>query len=853
MAITSISTPSAFTITSGDIGSSRAGITTSSSFNDWRKYTNLIAEDTEDLAIAINTINTAGAPAASPTFTGNVTVPLLTYIASPSAAQEKHAAPRKYVDDRIATVDDYNSWKLKINNSGEVSVATGKKVDFINASNSAITVTKSESPSGEFNVQHTFNIQNVNTGTLPNARLPDLTVANLATAAKQLGGSTFADNDTSVLTAAAVDDRISTRLTNFTTGDLDAASFINDFGLAKSLASSGTGLDGGGAANSLGQIPAVTIDFNELAINASTNTNDYFIVGDRSSGTTIDGVPDRAKFSTIDITHLNYNNKISLNQLSNVDDTFSPLVNSSGATGSILRYQNGEWQTSTAPLSDTNYSASSTGGLTLSTTTFSLKNNTNLSANVIMRWDNTNNQLVNSSLLDSTYVQSSKPIAIKKSTATDTDDLLLLDVYTGASNSGNLSVVKHSIFTGTNTRKSGINFRADIAGNDHGVLVHESGVLVGDNNKSCLHICPGDDTDNVNDVVAIHGRDEATSNGLILGTGGDITQVNDLILRSVFGTQKTNIINNVLNVARCNSSSGTSRRGGRIQLAKGNHDNTPPNSNPAADFIEDSWGIQVSSARGNSTDDLVIYDYNSGSARSDLIIREDNGVVSAPRATVGNITGDHDLVTLEKMVSYTDTRIALKLFGPRPKFRFRYRDETSNIRIGEKGEYYDHGSNDAFIQLEFYNLAASGFQKHETLNKYYISVRVLDGFGGAADDPSDGDTARPEGAIFLSTTGDSIANFNLKTGMNTVGAHARENRRFSIFIQDMVSNRQYFVRLPAFTGFSSTGNSNIERRHLHDATQTGNPSGNYSSHQTSANGSFSFFGGSIGLSSSLLY
>jgi predicted GH43/DUF377 family glycosyl hydrolase len=94
MAITSISTPSAFTITSGDIGSSRAGITTSSSFNDWRKYTNLIAEDTEDLAIAINAINTAGAPAASPTFTGNVTVPLLTYIASPSAAQEKHAAPR---------------------------------------------------------------------------------------------------------------------------------------------------------------------------------------------------------------------------------------------------------------------------------------------------------------------------------------------------------------------------------------------------------------------------------------------------------------------------------------------------------------------------------------------------------------------------------------------------------------------------------------------------------------------------------------------------------------------------------------------------------------------------------------
>lgn len=832
MAITSISTPSAFTISSGDIGSSRAGITTSSSFNDWRKYTNLIAEDTEDLATAINAINSAGAPAASPAFTGFVTVPLLTYIANPTAADEKQAAPRIYVDDRIATVDNYNSWKLKINNAGEVSIATGKKVDFINASNSAITVTKSESPSGEFNIQHSFSLSNVNSGTLANARLPDLTVANLASSAKQLSGSTFADNDTSVLTAAAIDDRISTRLTNFTTGDIDAAVFVSNFGLAKSLGSAGTGLDGGGSANNAGQITGITLDFNELAINASTNTNDYFIVGDRSSGTTIDGVPDRAKFSTIDITHLNYNNKISLNELSNVDDTFSPLVNSSSASGSILRYQNGEWQTSTAPLSDTTYSAGT--GLDITSTTFSLENSASLSTDQIMKWDG--NSLANAGVsVSSSYFNIGDRGLFIDQDNTAGSDAIIITAYVGPENNGVFPLAKHSIFTNVNTRKSGINLGRGSVSTDNGYIVHESGVDSSDNNKGVLHLCPGDDADNVNDVVVIHGVNQPTSGGLILGTAGDIKQVNDLIFRPAYGTTSTNITNNTLSLARSNSNNATARRGGSLRLAKGNHD----------DMTQYNWGIISSSGLATGVDDFVIYDTESGSTRADLRIKENTGVIEAPRATPVNIAADHDLVTLEKMVEYTDTRIALKLFGPRPVFTIQVQCENG-FRQSDKGKYDTNPSN-GFIKIQFETLGTSGFQKHDTLNKYMLLVRAYT--GKAAQDAS------LEAASFLTSTTESIGLTTIKSGADfgstntTSGAQA--NVGLTVEVHDMVTNRQYITRLPTFTGYNGH-NGNILRVHKHNALSTGAATGTYGSNNTAASPSNSFFAGALGLSASLI-
>jgi hypothetical protein len=88
----------------------------------------------------------------------------------------------------------------------------------------------------------TTSASNIGSGTLASARLPDLAVSDFAAAAVQTSGESFADNDTSFMTSASIQDKIATQVEAYgystTTGDVTSVT-------------AGTGLTGGGSSGAL--------------------------------------------------------------------------------------------------------------------------------------------------------------------------------------------------------------------------------------------------------------------------------------------------------------------------------------------------------------------------------------------------------------------------------------------------------------------------------------------------------------------------------------------------------------------------------------------------------------------------
>lgn len=83
-----------------------------------------------------------------------------------------------------------------------------------------------------------------------------------------------------------------------------------------------------------------------------------------------------------------------------------------------------------------------------------------------------------------------------------------------------LGAAMAAVFAGAQTVKSALRFLQASGSNDPGAIVHETSGTAGYENKAVLHLMPGDDNDNANDYVSIHGQGQPET--IKLFTGGNI-------------------------------------------------------------------------------------------------------------------------------------------------------------------------------------------------------------------------------------------------------------------------------------------------------------------------------------------
>jgi len=110
----------------------------------------------------------------------------------------------------------------------------------------------------------TTSASNISSGTLASARLPELAVSDFAAAAVQISSEDFADNDTSFMTSAAIQDKIQAFGYSTTTGTV--TSVAGGDGLSGSVTTSGS----------------LAVDLSDTSVFTSTNTASKAVVRDGS-------------------------------------------------------------------------------------------------------------------------------------------------------------------------------------------------------------------------------------------------------------------------------------------------------------------------------------------------------------------------------------------------------------------------------------------------------------------------------------------------------------------------------------------------------------------------------------------
>ena len=107
----------------------------------------------------------------------------------------------------------------------------------------------------------TTSASNISSGTLASAKLPDLTVADFADSAVQISSESFSNDDTSLMTSAAIEDKILSYGYSTTTGDVTGVT-------------AGSGLTGGGSSGDLtlniGAGSYITVNADDIAVDATT-------------------------------------------------------------------------------------------------------------------------------------------------------------------------------------------------------------------------------------------------------------------------------------------------------------------------------------------------------------------------------------------------------------------------------------------------------------------------------------------------------------------------------------------------------------------------------------------------------